>query len=76
MNRTNAVASGPGCHLPPSHVLPFLRCVDTEHADALTTKLHGIAIGDREAMRGACAFFNIGLSERWHGRSKQHDDHC
>ena len=35
--------------------LPFLGCVNAEQADALTTELHGIAIRDREAMRGSSA---------------------
>jgi len=35
--------------------LPFLGSVDAEQADALTAKLHGIAIRDREAMRGSRA---------------------
>jgi hypothetical protein len=35
---------------------------------------HGIAIGDREAMRGACAFLNIGLgARRMSCRGKQYD---
>jgi hypothetical protein len=29
--------------------------VDAEQADALTTKLYGIAIRDREAVRSSCA---------------------
>jgi hypothetical protein len=49
--------------------LPLLRGVDTEHTDALTAKLHGIAVGDREAMRGSCALFDTGLGECWSSRS-------
>jgi hypothetical protein len=33
--------------------LLLFRSVDAEHADPLTAKLQGIAIGDREAMRGS-----------------------
>ena len=35
--------------------LPFLGSVDAEHADALLAELHGIAIRDREAVRGSRA---------------------
>jgi hypothetical protein len=35
--------------------LPFLGSVDAEQTDALTTKLHGIAIRDREAVQGSRA---------------------
>jgi hypothetical protein len=37
--------------------LPFLGSVDAEQADALTAKLHGIAIRDREAVRSSCATY-------------------
>jgi hypothetical protein len=43
MNRTSAaVASGSGCHVPPSQVCPFPAAF-TEHTDALPAKLHSIA---------------------------------
>ena len=35
--------------------LSFLRSVDAEQADALLAELHGIAVRDREAMRGSRA---------------------
>jgi hypothetical protein len=35
--------------------LPVLWRVDAEQADALTTELHGIAVRDREAVRGSRA---------------------
>jgi hypothetical protein len=35
--------------------LRLLWSVDAEQANALTTKLHGIAIRDREAVRSSCA---------------------
>jgi hypothetical protein len=40
--------------------LPLLWSVDAEQADALTTELHGVAIRDREAMRGSRAVGRAG----------------
>src|ERR1700730_5870418 len=42
--------------------LRLLWSVDAEQADALTTKLYGIAIGDRKAMQGSSAV-DVGLGE-------------
>jgi hypothetical protein len=68
MNRTSAaVASGPGCHVPPSQVCAFSGASMPEQADTLTAKPHSIAIGSREAMYDSCAV-NVGLGERRHGR--------
>jgi hypothetical protein len=52
--------------------LPFLRGVDPKHADPSTAELHGIAIGDREAMPGSNNIA-IGLGKGGHNRSPDCD---
>jgi hypothetical protein len=52
--------------------LRLLWGVDAEQADTLTTKLHGIAIRDHEAM-GRSSSVKFGLGECGHSRSPKYD---